>query len=296
MSLLAGITKCPSCGTKTGARRAKCPRCRAPLASAAGPATAAAAASPAPRAKTPVAIVCIVALALTAGVAVQIGTSGDERGNPATSDTQPRTNVGAPARPAAEAESRSGIAVEPGRAGLASYNRGDIAGSLAHFTDAVAANPEDSEALNNLGQVLVRHGRASEAIVHFDKAIALDDGVWTYHFNRARAYAELKDWSRAVDGYRQAARLFPEDYATAFNLARALQAGGDLNGAIAEFQRAISLAPSEPDFHLSLAYALESAQKRDDALTAYKRYLELQDSGPAAEKVRKRVAELESTQ
>ena len=127
------------------------------------------------------------------------------------------------------------------------------------------------------------------------QALAVSGSVWTYHFNRAKAYAELQEWSRAVAGYREAAGLFPQDYATAFNLARALQASGDVNGAIDEFQRAINLAPGEPDFPLALGSALESARRPGDAVSAYRRYLELQDSGPTAEKVKQRIQELESS-
>jgi protein O-mannosyl-transferase len=186
--------------------------------------------------------------------------------------------------------------MDASRSGLAAYAKGDVTGSVEQFTAAVAANPKDSEALNNLGQSLIRAGRTREAIPHFDRAIALADTNWTYHFNRARAYAELQDWNPAISGYRDAARLFPQDYATAFNLARALQASGDLNGAIEEYQRAITLAPSEPDFPLSLAHALETAGRPADAVSAYRRFLDLQDSGATAEKVRKRIEELESKQ
>ena len=42
--------------------------------------------------------------------------------------------------------------------------------------------------------------------------------------------------------------------------------------------------------------ALETARRPADAVRAYQRYLELQDSGPTAEKVRKRIQELESPQ
>jgi tetratricopeptide (TPR) repeat protein len=185
-------------------------------------------------------------------------------------------------------------ALDSSRAGVAAYSRGDIAGSIGQFTDAVNADPENSQALNNLGQALVRAGRARDAIPYFNRAIAVSGDVWTYHFNRARAYAELQEWGPAISGYREATRLFPDDYATAFNMARALEASGDLAGAIEQYQRAIVLAPGEPDFHLSLAYVLETAQKPQDAMAAYRRYLELQDSGPAAEKVRKRLQELES--
>ena len=182
------------------------------------------------------------------------------------------------------------------RGGLAAYSKGDVAGSVEQFTAAVEADPSNAQALNNLGQALVRSGRAREALPYFDRAVAANSSEWTYHFNRARAHGELQEWGRAVAGYREAASLFPQDYATAFNLARALQANGDMSGAIEEYQRAINLAPGEAGFPLALAQALETARRPADAVRAYQRYLELQDSGPTAEKVRKRIQELESLQ
>ena len=129
------------------------------------------------------------------------------------------------------------------RAGVAAYNNGDVAAAVTQFTAAVERDPNNAEALNNLGQALVRTGRTREAIPNFDRAIAIADGVWSYHFNRAKAYGDLKEWRQAIAGYREAARLFPDDYVTQFNLARALQADGDLPGALQAYAKATELAP-----------------------------------------------------
>ena len=286
-----GQVKCSACGTKTYARRSHCPRCRAALT----PAPAAPAAER-KRSATPVAALCVGALALTAGTVVRIGTSGESPA-PKTAVASAVTSSATPAPAQTErVVSATTNSMDLSRGGLAAYTRGDVAGSVEQFTAAVEADPKNAQALNNLGQALVRSSRAREAIPYFDRAVDLSSSEWTYHFNRARAYSELQEWGRAVAGYRTAAELFPQDYATAFNLARALQSNGDLNGAIDEYQRAINLAPGEPDFPLSLASALETARRPADAVKAYQRFLELQDSGPTAEKVKKRIEELESHQ
>ena len=126
---------------------------------------------------------------------------------------------------------------------------------------ANAAHPQDADALNTLAQGLVRAGRAQEAIPHFDKAIELAGDRWAYHFNRARAYGDLRDWDRAIEGYRAALRLSPDDYATSFNLAR----------------------------------ALDAAERTTDAAAEYRRYLDLNPDEPSAEKIRARIALLEGT-
>jgi tetratricopeptide (TPR) repeat protein len=279
---------CPACGTKTDARRrTRCPRCRAEL-------TPPRAAEPVrKRSRTPVAIACVVGLIITAGVVIQIGTTGASVSSASTAAANTAADSAAAAaqtRAAGEHQPSAIVtSMDLSRGGLAAYARGDVSGSIEQFMAAVDADPPNAQALNNLGQALVRAGRAREAIPHFDRAVAAEGSVWTYHFNRARAYGELREWGSAIAGYREASRLFPEDYATAFNLARALQANGDLNGAIEEFGRAINLAPGEAEFPLALASTLEAARRPADAVRAYERFLELQDSGPTAEKVRERI-------
>jgi hypothetical protein len=166
-------------------------------------------------------------------------------------------------------------------AGAEAYARGDAAAAVEAYSDAVVANPENADALNNLGQSLVRAGKARQAMQYFDRAIAVNGNNWAYHFNRARAHAELAEWGRAVAGYRDADALFPNDYATTFNLAKALHASGDSAGAIREFQ-------------LSYGLALESVGRRAEAAEAYNRYVMGDPNAANVEAVRQRIAALES--
>jgi tetratricopeptide (TPR) repeat protein len=285
-----GPVTCGACGAKVREDRARCLRCGAAVVAV----------------PTPPQHVSIRAVASVAGVIAVAAVSIFIAGRPA--DPVPLAAVAAAgagpvtaaaASPAPSVPNQQVIdptmaSMDASRAGLAAYNGGDVAGSIERFMAAVDADPDGADGLNNLGQALVRVGRTREAIPYFDRAIVASDAVWAYHFNRARAYAELTQWGRAVAGYRDAARLFPEDYVTAFNLAKALQSDGDLSGAIAQFERAIVLAPGESDFHLSHAFALETAQRPRDAAAAYRRYLELEESAPQAEKIKARIAQLES--
>jgi tetratricopeptide (TPR) repeat protein len=178
-------------------------------------------------------------------------------------------------------------------AGQQAYVSGNIDTSLQQLQAAADANPNDPRALSDLGQLLVRTGRAREAVAYLDKAVSLKPDSWAYQFNRARAYAQLQEWGQAVEGYRAAARLFPDDYATQYNLAKALQASGDIDAALAAYQKAIELAPGQSDFQLSYGLALETAKRPKDAAAAYRRYLELEPDSPQAEKVKAHLAALE---
>jgi len=178
------------------------------------------------------------------------------------------------------------------RVGVSAYNSGDYASSVQQLTAAVEADPNNAEALNNLGQVLVRSGKARDAIGYFDRAIALSADKWAYRFNRARAFAELKEWNQAAAGYTDAARMFPGDYVTQFNLARARQSNGDLPGALEAYAKAVELAPGQADFQLWYGQALDQSGRQQDAVAAYKRFLELEPEGPQAEKVKARRAQM----
>lgn len=289
---------CAACGVHVREFRLHCGRCGRPLAFR----------SPTPPAarRRPIGTLGIVAGCLALGGFALMFASGLFSDAPASENAgagsgrpvQPRAAMPVSAPVAATAGTALApapvaAALDSRRDGVAAYSRGDVSAALDEFTKAVQSHPDDPEARNHLGQMLVRSGRASEAIAHFDRAIGIADDRWAYHFNRARAYGEMKQWARAVAGYRDAARLFPEDYATQFNLARALQANGDLPGAIAAFQQAIQLAPGQADFRLSYGLALDSAQRPRDAAAAYRSVLELEPASPEAEKIKARIAQLE---
>ena len=78
---------------------------------------------------------------------------------------------------------------DPKHGGTAAYAQGDYPTALSRYERAVKENPSDADALNNLGQVLTRMGRATEAIPLFERALALLServGVSLQHGARAR--------------------------------------------------------------------------------------------------------------
>jgi tetratricopeptide (TPR) repeat protein len=287
---VAGPLICEACGARVPSGRGRCGRCGAPFAA---PPSAESETQPASRTLLAVAggcaVVGVVLLAMFGGLGqgVSATVTAPVTSAPPAPLQQPSGAPSAPLTPAA-----SFAAADATRSGSVAYQEGDLASAEERYTTAVAADPGNADALNNLGQVLVRTGRAREALPYFDHAIAIAGDVWAYRFNRARAHGELEEWRDAVTGYTEAARLFPDDYVTQFNLARAQQASGDLTGAIETYARAIDLAPAQADFHLWYGQALDQAARLDEAAAEYSRFLELQPGAPQAEKVQARLAQL----
>lgn len=291
--MAAAAIICAACGAKVKSGRIKCLRC--------GQRLVARQDAPAPRPFPWKTFGLVSGLVALGGVAVVLAS----RSTPSVpSTTSP--GVGAarvlntasarstPASRTANEPDLAGGAVSDVIGGERAYASGNIDASVQQLQTAVEADPSDVRALNDLGQVLVRTGRAREAVIYLDKAVSLKPDSWAYQFNRARAYAELQEWGRAVEGYRAAGRLFPDDYATQYNLAKALQASGDIGAALAAYEKAIQLAPGQSDFQLSYGLALETAKRPQDAAAAYRRYLELEPDSAQAEKVKAHLAGLKS--
>ncbi len=283
---------CAVCGAKMTAGRARCLRCGEPLRAAESSTRDGAAAE---EESWPSWVPGAAALALVVGIVVALSLvarpAPPTRTGPMDSG-RPATEPPAPANAAPVVDYR---VPTPDRAGNAAYFRGDYAGALEQYRKAVERNPQDAESLSNLGIVLVRQGRAEEAITYHERAIALNPARWAYHFNLAHACGMLNQWDRAVEEYRTASRLFPDDYVTEYNLGMALHKKGDEEAAIAEFRKAIAESPEDAGFHLSLAISLERLGRLTDAAQSYRRFLELAPTAPEVAGVKAKLAQIESS-
>ena len=290
---MSGFVTCASCGARISADRDRCLRCGEPLRSAA----ALKPQVPAWLSKRRALVIAGVgSLAVLAGIVASRNTA------PRVHDAAPRAApVGdaSASRAAAATPSATGSRVqEPatsldfrGRGDVA-FNAGDFASARARYEQALARNPVDPEAINNLGLVLERGGQLNEAADHFARAAQLVPDKWAYHFNLAHALGQLQQWDRAIAEYRVAATMFPDDYATQYNLAMALHKRGEEQAAIPAFEKAIVLAPGEPTFHLSLGISLEKIGRIADAQREYQQYLQMAPSAADGEALKEHLKAL----
>jgi tetratricopeptide (TPR) repeat protein len=216
----------------------------------------------------------------------------DVQSEPATSDEEPAFEADASV---AATPARSFEAMDATRSAAAAYASGDFAAAQAAAEAAVAASPEDAEARNTLGQVLVRQGRAAEALPHFDQAVRLDDQRWAYRFNRARAYGLVNRWPEAVVEYRAAAQILPDDHVTLYNLGLALLRVRDYGAAVVSLEQAVAAAPDQHDFLITLGTAYVGAAQPDRARQTFERFLELAPEHAEASKVKSLLQALDET-
>ena len=292
---MARAVVCPACGSKIRAHRRKCPRCHALLA---GPDPAIAAAQSRKLARAAAGLlggfaVLVIALWFMRGASPSAASSVVTTAPRDPFASRRASAVSKPAdavKPPAERTERPFL--DAAGKGATAYMAGDYTSALEQYRAAVERNPQDAESLSNLGQVLVRMNKADEALQYFQRAVSILPDRWAYQFNLARALGLLGRLDESVTAYRRAQQLFPDDYVTTFNLALTLHKRGDEEGAVEQYQKAIALQPEDASFRLALATSLERLQKRSEAAAAYQDYLRLSPSGPDADKVRARLAEL----
>ena len=280
---------CEGCGAKFNEKRLRCPRCRR-VVTTIDPIAAAASSRRFLRVSGAVVGAFLLTLAVLwwTGEDAPVARTAPEAGAGAARASAAQRK---PAPPPARTDHVPGAAfLDPAGAATLAYQSGDFQTSLARFQEAVTRNPNDAESLSNLGQVLVKLGRAEEALGHLQRATTLNPERWAYRFNYARALGVLGRWSEAADSYKQAQQLFPDDYVTAFNYGMALHKGGEFSAAVDQYRRAIALNPDDASFQVALANSYERLQDRAGAAAAYTEYLRLSPDSDDADKVRARIA------
>jgi tetratricopeptide (TPR) repeat protein len=133
------------------------------------------------------------------------------------------------------------------------------------FRGAVAADPNDAEALANLGISLANLGRIGEAQGALSKSIAMDDRNAVAHLSLGVVYDRQGNDSAAAEQYIAALKLDPENAQARVYLADAKMRTGDAAEAVRLYREALERAPGSSRMQYSLALADVKAGRYADA-------------------------------
>lgn len=177
----------------------------------------------------------------------------------------------------------------------------DLDGAIAHFQEALAAQPRASAVHSPLALALRGKGRRDEALQHLalagsqavtfkdplvDGLAALVAGARAHLFRGDRAQEE-GDLATAQREYELAVQADPNSALAHHSLGTMMGQRGDVAGAVVHLQRATELDPRFPEAFYNLGTALLRQGRRDEALRALDRVLELD---PAHDQARLRRA------
>jgi len=170
--------------------------------------------------------------------------------------------------PLAEIHSRRAIALKadyvPAYRLLAELlRRRNAPDSLSCYRRLLELDPDNYMAHNNIGLLLNKLGRRSEADAAFGRALELKPGNPHIRFNQLMVRAD-GDLDEAIDCCRRALAERPDDPDVLTNLAIVLQFAGRYDEAMAEYRRAVAVNPAHlgSRFNMSLLMLLHGDYAR----------------------------------
>ena len=154
---------------------------------------------------------------------------------------------------------------------------------IAAFRAAIKLRPDDAEAHNNLGLVLIQSGKDDEGIASLREAVRLAPAYADARTNLGAALTPT-DAEAAVKELEEAVRLAPGSVKALFNLAVAYGASPAHGSAkeIAHLAKVIEMAPDFPRAHLALGKALLQDGKTAEAVAALQNAVRLEPQGGEA--------------
>ena len=161
-----------------------------------------------------------------------------------------------------------------GRA-ISAYNAGQLVEAEQICQQIVNTNPGLFDALHLLAFVQSCLGKKDNALVSYDKSLALKPDSVEALYNRGTVLQELKRFEEALASYDEALAL-KSDYAEAlYNRGTALQALKRFEEALASYDRALTVRPEFAEALNNRGHALKDLKRFDEALASYDRALTL---------------------
>ena len=150
---------------------------------------------------------------------------------------------------------------------LAAHGR--LTEAVASFARAIAISPRYIEARTNLGMALAREGQFAEANTAFEAALAIDPNAVMTHFHFANVLRAQDRLDDAAAHYRRAVAI-DQNFAVGHNnLGLALKELGRIEEAVAHCRQALALRPDFAGAHNNLANALRDLGRYDEAAAHY---------------------------
>jgi tetratricopeptide (TPR) repeat protein len=139
----------------------------------------------------------------------------------------------------------------------------------------IARNPSCWMAYSNLGSFLSGMGLTDEAIQNFRKALELRPEQSKDRNNLGKALLQQGRFMEAMEEFQAALKISPNDPVAENNIGAAYLEKGDLDNAIDYLRKAVDDGPRNADAYINFGNALLKKHDFDAAVAAYSRTLDL---------------------
>ena len=140
--------------------------------------------------------------------------------------------------------------------GYSRQERGELDSAIEDYEEALALDPAQPLACNNLGNAYRSAGRMEQALAAYRDAIELEPGLAEAHLNLGIALQQRGEHAAAAERYRDAIRLRSGLANASLNLGVLLERTGDAGGAAQCYRDAIAASPECAEAHFNLGLQL----------------------------------------
>lgn len=180
---------------------------------------------------------------------------------------------------AADAAFQRYVALAPGRKALAEgaerHRQGDIEGAAALYRQAVAADPQNVDALRLLGVSCSLLGLREEAATAARQAVALAPNYPAAWLDLGTVLSDLGEREEAVQAFLRAVSLNPNNPAAHASLGHALVIADEMEMAERAYRTALSMRPDDPYCLVGLGHVLKTIGRTEEAVASYRSGLKL---------------------
>ena len=153
------------------------------------------------------------------------------------------------------------------------YNQGQLSAAIKHAKILTQQYPDAFLAWNVLGAAAAQTGQLDEAIIAFQKVIAIKPDYADAYSNMGNALKEKGALENAIQAYSSAISIRP-DFAEAYNnMGTTLQEQGKLEEAIEAYNKALAIKPDYAEANYNMGATLNEKGKLEEAIEAYNKAL-----------------------
>lgn len=156
---------------------------------------------------------------------------------------------------------------------LSAQRRRDYGAAIQLYERALQENPENVEALNNLGTVYQASGDLASAREAFRRAITVQPGYASAWSNLGMVLGSLGEHGQSQAALTEAIRLDPGNHGARVNLALQYQKQGLPAEAKRLLGQVVQANPGMAEAHYALGRLLEEEADRDGAVRHYRLFL-----------------------
>jgi Flp pilus assembly protein TadD len=168
--------------------------------------------------------------------------------------------------------------------GAAHLRVGEMDKGIALLRVALDRNPDDADALFNLGMALGDQGEMDDAITLLKRLVSIHPGHSEGWVALGVVCGRAGRWEDAIPALREAVSRNGHDGLARKNLGAALSQTGKLEEGLVHLKAAVVLMPDDAEAWLNLAMNLEGSGGTGEASIAYGRVIALDQVGSLAER------------